>query len=66
MSANAIQAALFVIIVALLVKPLGACLEHVFERRRTLFAPVLLPTERLIRPHPIVGSMLLLYRVSYL
>ena len=36
MNANAIQAGLFVIIVALLVKPVGVYLERVFERRRTL------------------------------
>ena len=39
MSANAIQAGLFVMVVALLVKPVGAYLERVFERRRTLLDP---------------------------
>jgi potassium-transporting ATPase potassium-binding subunit len=48
MNANAIQAGLFVIAVALLVKPVGAYLERVFERRRTLLDPLLLPLERLI------------------
>ena len=49
MSANAIQAGLFVVVVALLVKPIGAYLEHVFERQRTLLDPILLPIERLIQ-----------------
>ncbi len=53
MSANAIQAGLFVMIVVLLVKPMGAYLECVFERRRTLLDPILLPIERLI--HRFVG-----------
>jgi K+-transporting ATPase ATPase A chain len=48
MSANAIQAWLFVIVVALLVKPVGTYLERVFERRHTVIDPVLLPIERLI------------------
>jgi len=48
MNANAIQACLFVIAVALLVKPVGAYLERVFERQRTLLDPFLLPLERLI------------------
>ena len=48
MNANAIQTGLFVIVVALLVKPVGAYLERVFERRRTLLDPLLLPLERLI------------------
>ena len=53
MSANAIQAGLFVMVVALLVKPVGAYLERVFERRQTLLDPMLLPIERLI--HRLVG-----------
>ena len=53
MSANAIQAGLFVMVVALLVKPVGAYLERVFERRHTCLDPILLPTERLI--HRLVG-----------
>jgi potassium-transporting ATPase potassium-binding subunit len=53
MNANAIQACLFVIAVALLVKPVGAYLERVFERRRTLLDPLLLPLERLI--HGLMG-----------
>jgi K+-transporting ATPase ATPase A chain len=52
-SANAFQAGLFVIVVVLLVKPVGAYLERVFERRQTLLDPVLLPIERLI--HRFVG-----------
>src|SRR5262245_30981098 len=53
MSASAIQAGLFVIVVVLLVKPVGVYLEHVFERRPTLVDPILLPIERLI--HRFVG-----------
>ena len=53
MNANAIQAGLFVIVVALLVKPVGAYLERVFERRRTLLDPLVLPLERLI--HRLMG-----------
>jgi K+-transporting ATPase ATPase A chain len=53
MSANAIQAGLFVIVVALLVKPVGTYLEHVFERRQTFLDAVLLPIERWI--HRLVG-----------
>ena len=40
-------------VVALLVKPVGAYLEGVFERRHTFFDPLLLPVERLI--HRLVG-----------
>ena len=53
MSANAIQAGLFVMVVALLVKPVGVYLERVFERRQTFLDPLLLPAERLI--HRLVG-----------
>ena len=53
MSANAIQAGLFVMVVALLVKLVGAYLERVFERRHTFLDPLLLPAERLI--HRLVG-----------
>ena len=35
MNANAVQAGLFVIVLALLVKPVGGYLERVFERRQT-------------------------------
>ena len=49
MNANAIQLGLFVIVVVLLVKPVGAYLERVFERRHTLLDPLLLPLERLIQ-----------------
>ncbi len=45
---------LFVIVVALLVKPVGAYLERVFERRQTFLDAVLLPIERLI--HRLVGD----------
>ena len=40
-------------IVALLVKPVGAYLERVFERRQTFLDPLLLPAERLI--HRLIG-----------
>jgi len=53
MNANAIQAGLFVIAVALLVKPVGTYLERVFERRRTLLDPLVLPLKRLI--HRLMG-----------
>jgi K+-transporting ATPase ATPase A chain len=52
-TANALQAGVFVLVVALLVKPVGAYLERVFERRQTLLDPLLLPAERLI--HRLVG-----------
>ena len=52
-AADALQAGAFVFIVALLVKPVGAYLERVFERRRTLFDPLLLPAEQLI--HRLIG-----------
>ena len=54
MSATAIQAGLFVMVVALLVKPVGAYLERVFERRQTFLDAVLLSVERLI--HRLVGT----------
>ena len=47
-AADALQAGAFVLVVALLVKPVGAYLERVFERQRTLLDPLLLPVERLI------------------
>jgi K+-transporting ATPase A subunit len=53
MNANAIQTGLFVIVVALFVKPVGAYLERVFERRRTLLDPPVLPLKRLI--HRLTG-----------
>src|SRR6476660_7911127 len=53
MNANAVQAGLFVIVLALLVKPVGAYLERVFERRQTFLDAVLLPIERWI--HRLVG-----------
>jgi K+-transporting ATPase ATPase A chain len=53
MRANAIQAGLFVMVVVLLAKPVGAYLERVFERRQTLLDPILLPIERLI--HRLLG-----------
>ena len=53
MNANATQTSLFVIVVVLLVKPVGAYLERVFERRRTLLDPLVLPLERL--SHRLMG-----------
>ena len=53
MNANAVRAGLFVIVLALLVKPVGAYLERVFERRQTFLDAVLLPIERWI--HRLVG-----------
>ena len=52
-AADALQAGAFVLVVALLVKPVGAYLERVFERRHTFFDPLLLPAERLI--HRLIG-----------
>jgi K+-transporting ATPase ATPase A chain len=52
-AADALQAGAFVLVVALLVKPVVAYLERVFERRHTFFDPLLLPVERLI--HRLVG-----------
>src|SRR5262249_571070 len=54
MSATAIQAGLFVIVVVLLVKPVGTYLERVFERRHTFLDEVFLPIERLI--HRLIGA----------
>jgi K+-transporting ATPase ATPase A chain len=53
MNANALQAGAFVLIVALLVKPVGAYLERVFERRRTFLDPLLQPAERVV--HRLAG-----------
>jgi potassium-transporting ATPase potassium-binding subunit len=44
----------FLLVVTLLVKPMGAYLERVFERQKTFLDPLLLPIERLI--HRIVWS----------
>jgi potassium-transporting ATPase potassium-binding subunit len=52
-AADALQAGAFVLVVALVVKPVGAYLEHVFERRHTFLDPLLIPTERLI--HRLIG-----------
>jgi K+-transporting ATPase ATPase A chain len=52
-AADALQAGAFVLVVALLVKPVGVYLEGVFERGHTFFDPLLLPVERLI--HRLVG-----------
>jgi K+-transporting ATPase ATPase A chain len=52
-AADALQAGAFVFVVALLVKPVGAYLERVFERRHTFFDPLLLPAERMI--HWLIG-----------
>jgi len=52
-AADALQAGVFVFIVVLLVKPVGAYLERVFEGQHTFLDRVLLPAERLI--HWIIG-----------
>jgi K+-transporting ATPase ATPase A chain len=44
----------FLLVVTLLVKPIGAYLERVFERQKTVLDPLLLPIERLI--HRMVWS----------
>jgi len=52
-TADVVQAGLFLSAVFLLVKPVGAYLERVFEGRRTVLDPLLLPVERLV--HRLVG-----------
>ena len=52
-AAGALQAGAFVLIVACLVKPVGAYLDRVFERQATSLDPLLLPVERLI--HRLIG-----------
>jgi potassium-transporting ATPase potassium-binding subunit len=52
-AANALQVATFLLVVTLLVKPVGAYLEQVFERRHTILDWLLVPLERLI--HQLVG-----------
>ena len=46
---DALQIGIFLLVVVLLVKPVGAYLERVFERRRTFLDPLLRPVERLIQ-----------------
>jgi potassium-transporting ATPase potassium-binding subunit len=46
--AGVFQAALLLAVVWLLVRPFGAYLERVFERKKTSLDPLLLPVERLI------------------
>lgn len=45
---DGLQVGIFVLIVVLLVRPVGAYLERVFERQRTFLDPLLRPAERLI------------------
>jgi K+-transporting ATPase A subunit len=45
-AAEALQIGAFLLIVVLLVKPFGAYLERVFERRPTFLDSLLLPVER--------------------
>ena len=45
--AGVFQAGLLLAVVWLLVRPLGAYLERVFERKKTSLDPLLLPVERL-------------------
>ena len=49
----ALQTGAFLLVVVLLVKPVGAYLERVFERGRTFLDPVLRPAERLV--HRLAG-----------
>jgi potassium-transporting ATPase potassium-binding subunit len=51
--AGVFQAGLLLAVLWLFVRPLGAYLERVFERKKTSLDPLLLPVERLI--HRIVG-----------
>jgi K+-transporting ATPase ATPase A chain len=51
--AGLLQAGLFLAVVFLCVKPVGAYLDGVFARERTLLDPLLLPAERLV--HRLVG-----------
>jgi potassium-transporting ATPase potassium-binding subunit len=53
MSVDAFQAGIFLLVVAALVKPVGAYLERVFQRQKTWLDPLLVPVERLI--HRILG-----------
>jgi K+-transporting ATPase ATPase A chain len=46
--ASLVQYALFIVVVALLVKPVGGYLQRVFAGQRTLLDPALRPVERLI------------------
>jgi potassium-transporting ATPase potassium-binding subunit len=46
--ANVVQDAIFLIVVALLVKPVGGYLLRVFTGQKTIFDPVLRPVERLL------------------
>src|ERR1700740_3114840 len=43
---SALQYALFVLIVTVLVKPLGGYLDRVFYKRKTALDPLLIPLER--------------------
>jgi K+-transporting ATPase ATPase A chain len=52
-AAGALQMGTFLFVLTLLVKPVGAYLERVFERGHTFLDPLLLPVERLI--HRLVG-----------
>jgi K+-transporting ATPase ATPase A chain len=53
MNANALQVGAFILVVVLLVKPVGAYLERVFERQPTSLDRLILPIERLI--HRLIG-----------
>ena len=43
-----LQIALFIALILLLAKPMGAYMTRVYERRRTWLDPVLVPCERLL------------------
>jgi K+-transporting ATPase ATPase A chain len=53
MNAEALQVISFILVLVILVKPVGAYLERVFERRQTFLDPLLLPLERLV--HRVIG-----------
>jgi K+-transporting ATPase ATPase A chain len=53
MSADALQAGIFLLVVVALVKPVGVYLQRVFERQKTWLDPLLVPVERLV--HRILG-----------
>src|SRR5580700_5825624 len=53
MHAEVLQVGAFILVVVLLVKPVGAYLERVFERQPTSLDPLLTPIERLV--HRLIG-----------
>jgi K+-transporting ATPase ATPase A chain len=53
MNAEALQVISFILVLVILVKPVGAYLERVFERQPTSLDPLLAPIERLV--HRLIG-----------